>query len=142
MNKTLILILAALLLAACGTSENFHQARIEVEAGNEEEGLARIEQELARDPKNTELRNYYLRHKEVAVQRYLALGDNARAAGLPERAEEAYRRALRFDPENPRGLAGVQAVEKDRAHAALVAEAQAALKAGNEAEATAKLKDV
>jgi general secretion pathway protein D len=142
MKKIIALTCIALALAACATNESFRQARIEVEAGNEEEGLARMEKELAANPKDTELRNYYQRHKDVAVQRYLAYGDNARSAGMPERAEEGYRRALRFDPENPRALAGLKALQKDREHLALLTEAQAALKAGNEAEAQQKLRQI
>ena len=89
MKKLLALIILALVVAACA-HENFRQARIEVEAGNEEAGLARLEQQVKENPNDVELRNYYLRHKEVAVQRYLALGDNARSAGAMDRAMQSY----------------------------------------------------
>ena len=52
-----------------------------IEAGNEEQGLMRLEEALKHNPNDTELRNYYLRHRAVAVQRFLQAGDNARAAG-------------------------------------------------------------
>ena len=94
MKKLLALILIALAVAACATNENFKQARIEVEAGNEEAGLARLEEEMKKHPEDAELRNYYLRHKEVAVQRYIALGDNARAAGASDMAKAARQHAL------------------------------------------------
>jgi len=100
MKKYLAIVLSALLLAACATQETFKEARILIEAGNEEAGLARLEQALQESPQDVELRNYYERHKAVAVQRYLQLGDNARSAGQPERAEEAYRLAQRFDADN------------------------------------------
>ena len=92
MKKILALIVLSILIGACATAskEEFRQARIEVEAGNEEAGLARLEEELKKNPNDTELRNYYQRHKQVAVERYLALGDNARSAGAFERAEQAY----------------------------------------------------
>ena len=67
MKKLLVLILVALALAACATNENFRQARTEVEVGNEEAGLARLEQEMKANAQDVELRNYYMRHKEVAV---------------------------------------------------------------------------
>ena len=87
MKKILALILLALVVTACAThQEEFKKARIEVEQGKEEEGLARLEQAIKESPNDAELRNYYLRHKAVAVQRYLDLGDNARAAGAHERA--------------------------------------------------------
>jgi general secretion pathway protein D len=140
MKKLLAFLLLALVVAACATNEEFKRARIEVETGNEEAGLARLEQEMKAHPEDLELRNYYLRHKEVAVQRYLALGDNARAAGAPDRAQAAYERALRFDPQNARAQQGILLVRKDRETATALVDAVQALKAGNTADAQAKLK--
>ncbi len=143
MKRTFILISVALVLAACaGTSENFRKAKIEVEAGNEEQGLAQLEAEMKRDPKDAELRNYYVNARDLAVQRYLALADNARRAGAWDRAEQAYERALHFDPENDRAKAGVAFVRKDRQHRALFGEADAAYKNGNVPEAQAKLRQI
>jgi general secretion pathway protein D len=142
MKKHLALIFVALALAACATNENFKQARTEVETGNEEAGLARLEQEMKANPQDTELRNYYMRHKEVAVQRYIALGDNARGAGAMDRAMQSYERALRFDPENQRAKAGIEVVRKDREHRTLLVDADQALKNGRSAEAQAKLKAI
>src|SRR6266850_804044 len=141
-KKLLALILIALALAACATNENFRQARTEVEAGNEEAGLARLEQEMKANPQDTELRNYYMRHKDVAVQRYLALGENARSAGAMDRAMQSYERALRFDPENQRAKAGIEMVRKDREHRTLLADADQAFKNGQTAEAQGKLKQI
>jgi general secretion pathway protein D len=147
MKKILALILLApllsILVTACAThQEEFKQARIEVEQGKEEEGLARLEQALKEDPNNTELRNYYLRHKAVAIQRYLDLGDNARAAGASERAVESYGRVLRMDPQNQRAKASIDLVAKDREHRALLNDAQRALNSGDEKGAEARLKQV
>jgi len=142
MKKLLALILLALALAACATNEQFKQARIEVEAGNEEAGLARLEQEIKAHPDDVELRNYYQRHKEIAVQRYLALGDNARAAGAADRAQASYERALRFDPQNPRAQTGIVMVRKDREQRTLLVDAEQALKTGQIGDAQAKLKQI
>jgi len=142
MKKILALMFIALALAACATNENFRQARIEVEAGNEEEGLARLEQEVKAHPHDAELRNYYLRHKAIAVQRYLALGDNARSAGAADRALAAYERAARLDPENAQAQAGIAAVRKDREHRATYLEAEQAFKAGQSGEAREKLRQI
>jgi general secretion pathway protein D len=143
LKKILALLLLAVLVASCAThQEEFKQARIEVEQGKEEEGLARLEQALKENPNNTELRNYYLRHKAVAAQRYLDLGDNARGAGAYDRAEEAYARATRIDPDNQRAKASIEVLKKDREHRAMLNEAQTALKAGDEKGAEAKAKQV
>jgi cytochrome c-type biogenesis protein CcmH/NrfG len=100
MRKAVTLIALALAIGACTSKDALREARIDIETGHEEEGLARLEQELKTHPDDAELRDYYLHHKAVAAQRYLALGDNARAAGAVERAAAAYARALRIDPEN------------------------------------------
>jgi len=142
MRKILALLLLAVLVGACATQEQFKQARIEVETGREEEGLARLEQAIKANPNDAELRNYYLRNKAVAVQRYLDLGDNARSAGAHDRAFESYNRALRFDPENQRAKVGIEMVRKDREHRALLSDAQVALNSGDEKGAEARLKQV
>src|SRR4051812_33521323 len=100
MRNAVMFVAMALALLACTTRETLRQSRIDIEAGNEEQGLARLAAELQAHPDDTELRNYYLGHKQAAAQRYLALGDNARAAGALERAADAYARVLRIDPEN------------------------------------------
>ena len=135
-------VFAALALASCATSESFKQARSLVESGNEEEGLARMERQLRESPDDAELRNYYLRHRAVAVQRYLAAGDQARAAGALERAAEEYQRALRLEPDNARAKAGLEALEADRLNAKRLAEAKAALERGDETAAYAMAREV
>jgi len=142
MKKYLAIVLSALLLAACATQETFKEARILIEAGNEEAGLARLEQALQESPQDVELRNYYERHKAVAVQRYLQLGDNARSAGQPERAEEAYRLAQRFDADNARAKAGLEAVATQRQSAGLLAEAQTAFRNGDQETALTKARQI
>jgi general secretion pathway protein D len=135
-------LLAVLVLASCATSGSFKEARTLVESGNEEEGLARMAEQLKENPDDTELRNYYLRHRTVAVERFLATAERSRAAGAFERAEEQYRRALRLEPDNARAAQGLQLLAADRANAALLAEAQAALKGGDQAAAYARAQQV
>ena len=138
--KKLSTILIAILLTACAAQEALKDGQRMVESGNEEQGLTRLEEAVKQNPNDTELRNYYLRHKAVAVQRYLQMGDNARASGQLEQAELFYQRAQRFDPENGNARAGLQQVARDRASRTLVAEAEADLKAGRTDPAYEKAK--
>jgi general secretion pathway protein D len=133
-------LLLLVLLAGCATNPDFREGRRMLEAGNEEEGLALMEQAAKDDPENREVRNYYERHRQVAVQRYLWQGDHARSAGAPDAAEAAYRRALRFDPGNARAQAGIDAAQKDRAALADARAAQAALQAGDDKTALERAK--
>jgi general secretion pathway protein D len=139
--KKMILV-ALLFLAACATHDKFRENRELIESGNVEEGLARLEEQVKQNPKDEELRNHFLRHRAVAVQNWLRTGDNALGAGQFDAADESYRRALRFDESNARAYQGIQVVEAARRHKTAVAEADAAIKAGNTAEATARLKQI
>ncbi|HJV10990.1 MAG TPA: secretin N-terminal domain-containing protein, partial [Burkholderiales bacterium] len=91
---------------------------------------------------DTELRNYYLRHRAVAVQRFLQAGDNARAAGQLDAAETAYQKAQRFDADNANVKAGLAAVARERASLSVVREAEEAYKRGELDTALNKAKEV
>ena len=94
--KQLATVLGAAVLAGCA-GNTLEQSAALIGSGNEEQGLERLEKAVRANPNDVELRNYYLRHRAVAVQRYVQTGDNARAAGAIDAAEVAYqpRAALR-----------------------------------------------
>jgi general secretion pathway protein D len=130
------------MLAGCASYDAFREGRDMVEAGNAEVGLARIEAAMKSDPYDREMRSYYLRHRAVAVQRDLLMGDSSRNVGALDQAQAAYQRALRFDPDNMRAKAGLDAVARDRRSAADVAQAQALMKKGDMDAAYARAKIV
>jgi general secretion pathway protein D len=137
------LLACLLLLAACATiSPEYDQARSLIEAGDVEQGLARLEVVMRQNPTNPEIRSYYYRQREVAVQRYLALAERARGAGQHEAAEAAYQRAAALDRENPRARAGLESVTHERRHRMLLAEAEDLLKQGDVESAYARARDV
>ena len=140
--KKLILFLAAAALLGCAGQEALKQGQHLIEAGNEEQGLMRLEEALKHNPNDTELRNYYLRHRAVAVQRFLQAGDNARAAGQLDAAETAYQKAQRFDADNANVKAGLAAVARERASLSVVREAEEAYKRGDLDTALNKAKEV
>jgi general secretion pathway protein D len=145
MNKFLLivaLIVIAFMAASCATNQEFIEGRAMVESGNVDEGLARIEAEAQKDPGNVEIKNYLARQKAVAVQRYLATGDTARSQGQLDQAEQAYQLALRFDPDNANAKQGLERVQKDRASAARVLDAEAAMKRGDADAAYAQAKEI
>ena len=138
--KKILLILGALALFGCA-HEALKPGQEMIEAGNEEQGLARLEQAMKDHPNDVETRNHYLRHKAVAVQRYLQIGDNARSSGQIDAAEAAYQRAQRFDPANANAQAGLDAVARERAAQGPVREAQQALERGDHQAALAKAQE-
>jgi general secretion pathway protein D len=139
--KKLFLMITALALFGCAGQEQLRQGQEMVEAGNEEQGLARLEEAMKANPNDAEIRAYYLRHRAVAVQRYLQAGDNARSAGQLDAAEAAYTRAQRFDPDNANAKAGLAAVARDKASLATVKEAEEAFKKGDLETALAKARE-
>jgi general secretion pathway protein D len=140
MKQLALALLAAAALAGCAANERFREGRDLLEAGNVDEGLALIEQALKADPEDREIRNYYLRNRAIAVQRYLAIGDNARGVGALDQAGAAYQAALRFDPDNARAKAGLAAVAQERRYATQVAEAAELMKRGDAAAAYERAK--
>ena len=131
MKKLLCTMLSAAFFFGCAGQEQLKEGQQMIEAGNEEQGLERLEAALKANPNDTEIRNYYQRHKAVAVQRYLQAGDNYRAAGQIDGAEAAYQKAQRLDPANNNAQAGLDAVARERASQGAVREAQEALKRGD-----------
>ena len=137
--KRLAIFLTMAMVAGCA-GDTLRQSQALIENGNEEQGLERLERAVREHPNDVELRNYYLRHRAVAVQRYLQTGDNARAAGAIDAAEVAYQRARRFEPDNANAQAGLEAVARERASHGLVREAEEAFKRGATDEAYEKAK--
>ena len=140
--KKIHTLLIAVFIAGCGGSDSLQKGQDLIASGNEEQGLIRLEEAVRANPKDTELRNYYLRNRAVAVQRYLQTGDNARASGAIDAAEVAYQRAQRLDPDNTNAQAGLDFVARERATQGLVREAQDAMKRGDNEAALAKAKEV
>jgi general secretion pathway protein D len=137
--KRLAIFLTIAMVAGCA-GDTLRQSQALIENGNEEQGLERLERAVREHPNDVELRNYYLRHRAVAVQRYLQTGDNARAAGAIDAAEVAYQRAQRFETDNANAQAGLEAVARERASHGLVREAEEAFKRGATDEAYEKAK--
>src|SRR6185503_11260937 len=119
----------------------FQEGRQLIENGMIEQGLARIEEASRLEPSNAQYRSTYFRLRDVAVQRYLALAEHARAANQFDVAEGAYRQALALDAANARAVAGLEALQMDRRHLALLVEAEELLKNGNADAARAKARE-
>ncbi|HNO89409.1 MAG TPA: general secretion pathway protein GspD, partial [Rhodocyclaceae bacterium] len=80
--------------------------------------------------------------REALTTRQLAMADQARGAGRFEEAENALALARQFDPNNPRVLAGVDAIAAQRQRNQLAAEADRRLAAGDFAGAEAAARTV
>jgi len=139
--KKLLLVVLTLALGACAYNQAFVDGRRMVEAGNTEEGMARLEEAARAAPNDLEIQNYVRGQRAVTTQRLIAAGDRARAAGAFDQAEASYQAALKYDAENAAAKQSLEALAKDRRAAALAAEAETALKAGDESTAFRKATD-
>jgi general secretion pathway protein D len=142
MTKILCALVAALVLLGCAANDTMHEGQQMIQAGNTEEGLARLEEAHRKDPNDGEIRAAYLRNRQAAVERFLMQGDAQRNVGAWDQAEAAYNKALRFEPDNARAKAGLAAASLDKKSQTGLAEAEAALKAGDEKLALEKARAV
>jgi general secretion pathway protein D len=140
--RHLTALLVTLALLGCAANETYREGQRLMQSGNIEEGLASLEAAHQADPKDGEIRTAYLRARGVAVERFLMAGDGARNTGEWDKAEESYKKVLRFEPDNARARQGLAAAASDRKSQAIMAEAEAAFKAGNEKLALEKARSV
>lgn len=141
MTRSLFLAMV-LLIAGCAGRTAFEDGRALTDAGQYEAGLARLEEAARLEPGNREYRSYYYRQRETALQRYLAVAENARLLGMWEEAENAYRRMLALDAANARATAGLQGLRIERRHRAALVEAEEQLKRGDTQGAHVKVRAV
>lgn len=143
MKRYLAVLSFGLAVAGCATpNPAFMEGRALIESGNVEQGLARVEEASRDEPGNQEYRTYYFRQRDLAIQRYLTLAENARAAHSLDAAESAYRSALALDPKNERATAGIESLRVERRHDAMLAEAQGLFQKGDLDAAHAKVREI
>jgi general secretion pathway protein D len=125
-------IAAALLLAACATGERLNrEGRELVDAGQFEDGIAKLDAAASVEPGNQRFRQDLLRARERSSDRILRAADQLRFAGKPDEARKLYERALVINPSEPRARAGIAAIETEQRLASVLAQAQAAFKRGD-----------
>ncbi|MCW5581328.1 MAG: hypothetical protein KIS72_08305, partial [Luteimonas sp.] len=101
--------LSFVLLSACATNPALERSREAFADGDRMTAFARLKEETAKEPRNHELRAYYLRQRDLLTAERLAAADRARAAGRTEEAGQLYAETLQIDPDHPRARAGADA---------------------------------
>jgi len=122
---------AALLLGACASTGALDEARKMIDAGQVEEGLARIAKASAEAPGNAELRAALASQRDIAISRLFAEAEVLRAGGAPAKADAQYRRVMALQPGHLRAAAGIAQIEADQRADKAVAAAEAALSKGD-----------
>lgn len=114
-------------LSACASNPALERSREAFASGDRMAAFVALKDEVAKDPRNHELRAYYLRQRELLTTERLAAADRARAAGRAEEAGRLYAEALQIDPDHPRARIGADELAADRRRNARLDEAQAVL---------------
>ena len=141
-RRSFTVAIVLLVLAACASQQLSSEGMKLIQEGQIEQGLAKLARASELEPTNSQLRVDYLKYQLMAVREWLRRGDEARAAGQPAAAREMYLATLRIDPSNYRARRGLEALEADERHRALVVEANKLMNSGDLVGARAKLRQV
>lgn len=114
------------LLAGCAAQQAYRDGRNLVAAGKIDEGIAKLNEAVTREPRDARYRSAWLAARESATARYDEAGDKLAAGGALDEARQSYRQALAVDPANERALAGLVSLETASRRNALLDRAEAA----------------
>jgi general secretion pathway protein D len=123
------LALLCLLFTSCATQRIHDEGIAAFQRGDYEDGISKLTQASQHEPDNLAYRLDLRSAQEAAVQKLIALADDAHAHGRPELAEADYRRVLILDPSNDRAHHGLDQLVADRRHIERIAHAEAELNA-------------
>jgi general secretion pathway protein D len=137
-----VTIAASALLAACAGNPSFREGNALLDAGQVEQGMAKLEQALREDPHNAQFRMALLNRKAALVNGYVSRADAQRREGNDAEAEALYRQALAIDPHGMVAQQGLAALAQERRHRATVAEAETQFQKGDTATALELLRPV
>jgi general secretion pathway protein D len=114
---------AAALLLGCAASQLHHKGLADVERGNYEDGVSELAAAVEHDPSNLSYKLDLAARREASIQKLITAGDALRGAGQWDAAVSTYRRVIIINPADQRALHGIEGVDADRRHAAMVADA-------------------
>lgn len=129
-GRGLALCIVALALAGCAGSRAFKEGQELLAQGQLEGGLAKLEEAGRIEPDNAGFRIAARSERLRIVQRFITLGDLDSASGRLDDAENAYRRAMDFDPRNAMAQRGLEAIEREHRHQAAASEVEKMMDAG------------
>ncbi|MFN4062695.1 MAG: secretin N-terminal domain-containing protein, partial [Parazoarcus communis] len=126
-NARLLLCASVITLTACVSNPSLQQSREAFASGDRTQAFADLKTRVEAEPRNQELRAYYLRQRERLVSESLIAAEQARAQGHAEEAERHYAAALAIDPNHPQAKGGAALLAAERRRSARLDQAEAAL---------------
>ena len=141
-SRNAIALFSMLLLVACATARLRDEAVADLQVGNYEVGLQKLEQVVKAEPDDLSYKAELKGAREEAIRRLISEADKARSIGQFDTAEAAYKRALGIEAGNARATAGLAGLDADRRHIQLVALAQQDMEHSDFEAADARLRTV
>ncbi len=111
------------MLLGCAASQLHRKGLADIDGGNYESGMNELAAAVDQDPNNLSYKLDLAARREAAIQKLITAGDSLRGAGQLDPAVASYRRVLVINPADQRALRGIEGVEADRRHSAIVADA-------------------
>ena len=114
---------SASMLVGCAASQLHRKGLADIDGGNYESGVSELAAAVEGDPHNLSYKLDLAARREASIQKLVSAADTLRGAGQLDAAVTSYRRVLAINPAEQRALRGIDGVESDRRHAAIVADA-------------------
>lgn len=107
---------ALLLCAGCASDGRLAEGKRLLAEGRTEAGLALVEQAMRANPRQRDIRTYWVRERDLAIARLVAEAEVERTRGRLVEAEALYGRVMKLDPNDSRAKAGSEAIATARRH--------------------------
>jgi general secretion pathway protein D len=118
-------LLSVFLLGGCAAQMAYQDAQKLGAEGKTEASLAKYQDAMKLDPDNIEYKAAYVKNREREITHLLRQGQRQFEAGQRAEAKATFGRVLALDPDDERAHTGLQLLEREERHAALLQEAAA-----------------
>lgn len=133
---------AVLLLSGCAAQRAFDEGQLLIAEGKYLEGFAKVEQARDLDPSNAKYRIYLANTRLATIGGMVSRAESARLQGRLTEAEKLYKAVQGLDPRNPMVGSGLAAIDAQRRHQVLAAEAETNFKNDDLAEAEEQVRKI
>jgi general secretion pathway protein D len=123
MRNLLGILLSSALLWGCAATQLHRHGLADIERGDYEAGVAQLAEAVKQEPNNLTFKLDLTARREASIEKLISAGDALRGGGQLDAAVATYRRVLSIEPGNTPALRGIEGVEADRRHGAMVNEA-------------------
>ncbi|WP_239481941.1 secretin N-terminal domain-containing protein [Zestomonas insulae] len=131
MNRLSLSLLSLVLLGGCASKVALDDGKSLVEQGQYEAGLARLEDAVRADPRDTTAQIALTTMRGRVIQSLLAQADSLRTSRDFATAQLTYQRVLGIEPNNSRARDGLYQIEQLRHVDDMLRQGQAALRRGD-----------